>query len=153
MGDTADDPDDAELMAYVRGTLLPGRAAEIAAKAAGRPELAAEIALLRGLAAVAAAEAHATAPGELGWARLSRALDTEARHPAAPARWPQLWPLVASAVLAVLKAQPASPDNPWGGPVLDMHFHARATLEQNIAHLDGCGVSHANLLTRSNAAE
>ena len=37
--------------------------------------------------------------------------------------------------------------------MLDQHFHMRRTPEANVAHLDGCGVSNANLLTRSNAAE
>jgi predicted TIM-barrel fold metal-dependent hydrolase len=49
------------------------------------------------------------------------------------------------------KAQSAAPD--WGGPVRDLHFHMRRTPEANVAHLDGAGVSHANLLTRAGAAE
>lgn len=38
-------------------------------------------------------------------------------------------------------------DNPWGGPVIDIHFHLRKTPEANTAHLNGCGVSNAILLT------
>ncbi len=47
----------------------------------------------------------------------------------------------------------AAQEDLWGGPVFDLHFHMRRTPEQNVAHLDGCGVSNANLLTRSAAAE
>jgi predicted TIM-barrel fold metal-dependent hydrolase len=47
----------------------------------------------------------------------------------------------------------AAPEDLWGGPVLDLHFHMRRTPEQNVAHLDGCGVSDANLLTSAAAAE
>ncbi len=47
-----------------------------------------------------------------------------------------------------LKAQ----ENRWGGPVVDCHFHLRRTLEPNVAHLEGCGVSNAMLLARENAA-
>jgi len=57
-----------------------------------------------------------------------------------------------SAALSGLKAQTAREDL-WGGPVLDLHFHMRREPEANVAHLDGCGVSNANLLTRSGAAE
>ena len=41
----------------------------------------------------------------------------------------------------------------WGGPVVDCHHHLRRTPEANIAHLDGCGVSNAMALARSNSAE
>jgi uncharacterized protein len=58
--------------------------------------------------------------------------------------------IAASATLAGVKA---APEDLWGGPVLDLHFHMRRTPEENAAHLDGCGVSNANLLTRSGAAE
>ena len=59
----------------------------------------------------------------------------------------------AAAVAATSCAQAqAAPD--WGGPVRDNHFHMRPTPEANIAHLDGCGVSNAVLLTRgANAAD
>jgi uncharacterized protein len=56
-----------------------------------------------------------------------------------------------SGAIGTLPAQ-APPQNPWGGPVLDQHFHMRRTPEANIAHLDGCGVSHANLLTGGDVA-
>ena len=35
----------------------------------------------------------------------------------------------------------------WPNPVIDVHFHPRATPEANAAHLDGCGVQRAVLLT------
>src|SRR4051812_48774855 len=57
--------------------------------------------------------------------------------------------LAAAATVSTLKAQAPN----WGGPVIDMHFHMRGTPEANLAHLDGCGVSNANLLTQSTAAE
>jgi predicted TIM-barrel fold metal-dependent hydrolase len=41
----------------------------------------------------------------------------------------------------------------WGSPVFDLHFHLRPQPAGNIAHLDGAGVTKANLLTRANALE
>src|SRR6186713_2313658 len=46
-----------------------------------------------------------------------------------------------------------TPANEWGTPVFDLHFHLRPQPEANLAHLDGAGVTKANLLTRNNAAE
>ena len=40
-----------------------------------------------------------------------------------------------------------------GGPVVDCHHHLRRTAEDNIVHLDGCGVSNAMALARESAAE
>ena len=37
--------------------------------------------------------------------------------------------------------------NEWGSQVLDIHLHPRATVEGNLAHLDGAGVTRAVLLT------
>ncbi|HUB34937.1 MAG TPA: hypothetical protein VMA31_18005 [Bryobacteraceae bacterium] len=56
-----------------------------------------------------------------------------------------------SGAIGSLPAQ-APHENPWGGPVLDLHFHMRRTAAANVAHLDGCGVSNANLLTHGDAA-
>ena len=39
----------------------------------------------------------------------------------------------------------------WGTPVFDVHFHLRPQPANNIAHLDGAGVTKANLLTRGDA--
>jgi predicted TIM-barrel fold metal-dependent hydrolase len=43
-----------------------------------------------------------------------------------------------------LRAQPA-PE--WGGPVLDTHLHLRREADQCYTHMQGCGVTHAVLLT------
>lgn len=39
----------------------------------------------------------------------------------------------------------------WGNPVLDMHFHCRETPEACLQHLDGAGITMANLLTNASA--
>jgi predicted TIM-barrel fold metal-dependent hydrolase len=41
----------------------------------------------------------------------------------------------------------------WGSPVFDLHFHLRPTPAANLAHLDGAGITRANLLTRGAVAE
>src|SRR6187200_1326391 len=46
-----------------------------------------------------------------------------------------------------------TPANEWGSPVFDLHFHLRAQPAANLAHLDGAGVTKANLLTRAAALE
>jgi anti-sigma-K factor RskA len=105
----ADDTDDI-VIAYVRGRLPAEEARRLEVEAAGRPELAAEIAVMRGIVETFDAEARAPAPGELGWARLSRAIGAEpprAAAPATPSRRP-LWPLAASAAAAVLVWQLAA---------------------------------------------
>jgi uncharacterized protein len=43
--------------------------------------------------------------------------------------------------------------NEWGGPVVDCHHHLRRTLEANLLHLDGSGMSNAMVLARDNSAE
>jgi predicted TIM-barrel fold metal-dependent hydrolase len=57
---------------------------------------------------------------------------------------------VTSAV-STLKAQTAVPA--WGGNVVDVHLHIRRTLDDNITHMDGCGVSHAVILGRDTSGE
>lgn len=52
----------------------------------------------------------------------------------------------AASLLLPATAQPASP---WGGPVLDTHFHLRPDVASNWKHMQGCGVTHAVLLTRA----
>ena len=77
----AENPDavvDEALVAYVRGRLPEAEAARIAALAAERPALAAEIALARGIVADVDAEAAGAGPGALGWARIERVLNAEA---------------------------------------------------------------------------
>ncbi len=58
----------------------------------------------------------------------------------------------AAVVLPALEGQSA-PANEWGSPVFDLHFHMRPQPASNIAHLDGAGITKANLLTRATAAE
>jgi predicted TIM-barrel fold metal-dependent hydrolase len=41
----------------------------------------------------------------------------------------------------------------WGAPVFDLHFHLRPQTASNLAHLDGAGVTKANLLTRGAALD
>ena len=43
----------------------------------------------------------------------------------------------------------AQTDQPWGGPVLDTHLHLRANADACFTHMQGCGVTHAVLLTRA----
>jgi uncharacterized protein len=59
--------------------------------------------------------------------------------------------VAAAAVLPV--ARQGVPANEWGSPVFDLHFHLRAQPASTIAHLDGAGVTKANLLTRGTALE
>ncbi len=46
-----------------------------------------------------------------------------------------------------------TPANEWGAPVFDLHFHLRPQPAANLAHLDGAGITKANLLTRGAALE
>jgi uncharacterized protein len=41
----------------------------------------------------------------------------------------------------------------WGSPVFDLHHHLRRDAAANVAHLDGAGITHANLLTRGPVQE
>jgi uncharacterized protein len=59
--------------------------------------------------------------------------------------------LAAAAVVPGVSRQPAS--NEWGSPVFDLHFHLRQQPASNIAHLDGAGITKANLLTRGTVVE
>jgi uncharacterized protein len=58
---------------------------------------------------------------------------------------------VAAAVPA-LRLQGAQPGE-WGTPVFDLHHHMRQNAAANVAHLDGAGITKANLLTRGAAQE
>ena len=51
---------------------------------------------------------------------------------------------LASAALPSLWSQQ---DSLWGGPVLDTHLHLRRDPDACFTHIEGCGVSHAVLLT------
>lgn len=101
MAENFDTLSDEQLVAYVRGRLPEAEAARISALAATRPELAAEIALARGVAADVDAEAAAATPGDLGWARIARALESQKAAPVRPARI-SLWRMGAVAAAAVL---------------------------------------------------
>jgi predicted TIM-barrel fold metal-dependent hydrolase len=57
------------------------------------------------------------------------------------------------AATPALAQAPASDTPRWSSPVIDMHFHMRRAPAQNIAHQDGAGVTAANLLTSTDAAE
>ncbi|HVL20022.1 MAG TPA: hypothetical protein VM422_03395 [Amaricoccus sp.] len=139
----AEDPDavaDEALVAYVRGRLPDAEAARIVALTAARPALAAEIALVRGIAADVDAEAAAPGPGALGWARIARALDAEALlQPVSPRR--PLWHMAAAAAAAVVvwqlvavpllpgpepRYQPAT-QGPAAGPEIAVVFAPEAT--------------------------
>jgi len=60
--------------------------------------------------------------------------------------------LEAAAAVPTLAWQRTSA-NEWGAPVFDLHFHLRPEPAANLAHLDGAGVTKANLLTRVAALE
>ena len=53
---------------------------------------------------------------------------------------------------ATLYAQTPAPGE-WGSPVLDIHLHPRATVEGNLLHLEGSGVTKAVLLTGAAAED
>jgi uncharacterized protein len=69
--------------------------------------------------------------------------------------------VAAAAVVPALPSLPAlagrgqgqSPANDWGSPVFDLHHHLRPQPAGNLAHLDGVGITKANLLTRGDVAE
>jgi predicted TIM-barrel fold metal-dependent hydrolase len=58
----------------------------------------------------------------------------------------------AVAAAPLLRVQPA-PAGEWGTPVFDLHHHLRQTPAANLAHLDGAGITRANLLTRGPVQE
>ena len=49
--------------------------------------------------------------------------------------------------------KPWSPAPSWSAPVIDMHWHMRRTAEANLAHMDGAGITAANLLTNGAVAD
>jgi predicted TIM-barrel fold metal-dependent hydrolase len=54
----------------------------------------------------------------------------------------------AAAVSSLASQASAQSAGEWGSPVFDLHFHMRPDPARNLAHLDGAGVTKANLLTR-----
>jgi uncharacterized protein len=61
--------------------------------------------------------------------------------------------LAAASLYGSLRAQTSSPAPDWGGPVIDVHLHLRRGLDADMVHMQGCGVSNANLLSRHDSAE
>jgi predicted TIM-barrel fold metal-dependent hydrolase len=59
---------------------------------------------------------------------------------------------VAAVAAVPLFGQPA-PAGEWGTPVFDLHHHLRGVAAANLAHLDGAGITQANLLARATAQE
>jgi predicted TIM-barrel fold metal-dependent hydrolase len=59
--------------------------------------------------------------------------------------------IAAAALVPAVARQTAT--NEWGSSVFDVHFHLRPQPANNLAHLDGAGVTKANLLTRAGAIE
>ena len=53
--------------------------------------------------------------------------------------------LAASAISSLT----AQPEQMWGGPVLDTHLHLRKNPDSCYAHIQGCGVTNAVLLTKA----
>ena len=60
--------------------------------------------------------------------------------------------VTAAAVLPAFARQ-AVPPNEWGTPVFDLHHHMRPQPAGNLTHVDGAGITKANLLTRAGALE
>ena len=59
--------------------------------------------------------------------------------------------LAATAVVPMFAGQEKTGE--WGTPVFDLHYHPRPEPAATIAHLDGAGVTKANLLTRGSMVE
>jgi predicted TIM-barrel fold metal-dependent hydrolase len=61
--------------------------------------------------------------------------------------------IAAASIAGRLRAQVSSSAPDWGGPVIDVHLHLRRGLDADMIHMQGCGVSNANLLSRHDSAE
>jgi uncharacterized protein len=59
--------------------------------------------------------------------------------------------MAAAALIPARAPQPGAGE--WGTPVFDLHFHMRPQPAGNLAHLDGAGITKANLLTRAGSLE
>ena len=60
--------------------------------------------------------------------------------------------ITAAAIVPAFAGQDAA-KNEWGSPVFDLHFHVRPQPANNLTHLDGAGVTKANLLARAVAVD
>lgn len=91
------------LHAYVTGLLSESEAETLERSALTDPDLAAEIALARGLVAAGVANAGQAPPNEFGWARLTRAIGSEppTNRSGTGASWPRVWQIAATAVVSV----------------------------------------------------
>jgi predicted TIM-barrel fold metal-dependent hydrolase len=61
--------------------------------------------------------------------------------------------LAATLAAGVSTAIHAQTEPNWGGPVLDTHLHLRRDPDACYTHIEGCGVSHAVLLTQASDEE
>lgn len=75
------------LIAYVRGTLDAATADAIEATAARNPNLAADLAVVRGVRSAEADRSADAAATEFGWARLSKAIDANTAPVSERRRW------------------------------------------------------------------
>jgi len=91
---------DETLREYAKGRLPLAEALALETAAKADPKLAAEIALVRGVVKAGEAEAGRTPTSELGWARLSRAIDQESRTSLVPKKFSR-WQVAAVAAIAV----------------------------------------------------
>jgi predicted TIM-barrel fold metal-dependent hydrolase len=60
---------------------------------------------------------------------------------------------VTAAVALPLARVQTTAANEWGAPVFDLHHHMRPAAAANLAHVDGAGITKANLLTRGAVQE
>jgi predicted TIM-barrel fold metal-dependent hydrolase len=60
---------------------------------------------------------------------------------------------VAAVAAVPLGSRQSAVQGEWGSPVLDLHHHMRPVAANNLAHLDGAGITNANLLTRGAVQE
>lgn len=102
MSDNTRYPDET-LRDYVKGRLPPAQASALEAAAGADPLLAAEISLVRGIVKSGdAAYSPRAGSAELGWAKLSRAINAEGKRPASivPEKFSR-WQVAAVAAIAI----------------------------------------------------
>lgn len=99
--------DDAILRAYLAGRLSSEARAEVDAALAADPAMAADVALMQGIKSLGEAE---PGPGDLGWARLSRAIDADEQALSGRGATPQL------------QAQARGPAQGWRAAALSPRF-------------------------------
>jgi len=118
------------ILAYVRGDLDDDRSQAIDRAAGEDGQLAAEIAMVKGVRSVGLADAERADPAEFGWARLSKAIDKLDDTPSDESdtdRRFALWHVAAAAGMAFLASQAMTfltmpsvgPDAPQYVPVTD----------------------------------